>query len=97
MKDNAILRVRKELCLGCGLCAENCPRHTISLRSGQAWIDQRQCNRCGLCLEVCPQGAIVELAPVSETELAATVVALREKTNNLLDRIKRLENQSRLG
>ena len=85
-----MLRVRKDLCLGCGLCTESCPREAISVQYGQAWIDQTRCNRCGICLDVCPQGAIVESAPVSEAELAITVGSLKQKADDLIGRIEKL-------
>lgn len=93
MKDNLILQVRKDLCLGCGLCAESCPRQAISLQSGQAQIDQNRCNQCGLCLDVCLQGAIVELTPVSRRELQATVTGLKDRAENLIARIDKLKEQ----
>ena len=91
MKDNLVLRVRKDLCLGCGLCAETCPRQAISLQSGLAQIDQNRCNHCGLCLDVCPQEAIVELAPVSRHELQATVTGLKSKADDIIARIDKLK------
>jgi ferredoxin len=94
LKDNLVLRVRKDLCLGCGLCAESCPRQAISLRSGQAQIDQNRCNRCGLCLNVCPQGAILELMPVSRHELQATVAGLKGRAEDIIARIDKLKSSS---
>ena len=91
MKTNLVLRVRKDFCLGCGLCAENCPRQAISLQSGLAQIDQNRCNHCGLCLDVCPQGAIIELTPVSRRELQATVIGLKDRTENIIARIEGLK------
>jgi len=95
LKDNLVLRVRKDLCLGCGLCAETCPRQAISLQSGLARIDQNRCNHCGLCLNVCPQGAITEVTPVSERELQATVTGLKDRTENLIARIDGLRKRQR--
>ena len=69
---------------------ESCPTGAISLRWGQAGIDQSKCNHCCLCLDMCPQTAIVELAPVSETELQATVTSLKQKTTDLIERIENL-------
>ena len=86
----AMLKVRVDLCLGCGLCAQGCPRGAISFPWGQAEIDQMRCDSCRLCLDVCPEGAIVEMAPVSRGELAATVTALRRRSDDLLVRIGRL-------
>ena len=88
-----MLRIRKDLCLGCGLCSESCPRQAISVVSGQAEINQILCNQCRLCLEVCPQGAIAELAPVSEAELATMVGSLRQNADDVVRRIERLRQQ----
>jgi len=87
-----MLQVRKDLCLGCGLCAQSCPGQAISLLWGQAEIDQSRCNLCRLCLEVCPQGAIMELVPISQDELQATIVALKQRTDDLVGRIERLRH-----
>jgi ferredoxin len=91
--DNLVLRVERDLCLGCGLCAESCPRQAISLHSGLAWIDQNRCDHCGLCLDVCPQGAIIELMPVSRHELQATVNVLKDRTDDIITRIDKLKEQ----
>ena len=86
-----MLRVRTDRCLGCGFCADSCPRRAISLLWGQAKIDQTQCNSCRLCLEACPQGAIMETIPVSGEEITATVAKLNRRTGDLLERIEVLK------
>ena len=87
-----MLRVRKDLCLGCGTCVESCPQGAISLLWGQAEINQNRCNSCGLCRDVCPEGAIVESVPVSRKELAGTVAGLKGQADDLLARIGRLRS-----
>jgi len=59
---------------------------------GQAEIDQNRCNLCHLCVEVCPQGAIVEMVPISKNELQTTVISLKQRTNDLINRIERLKH-----
>ena len=93
-----MLQVRRDLCLGCGLCANSCPQQAISLLSGQAEIDGNRCNECGICLNVCPQGAVVEMVPVSKSELKATIAGLRSKTDGIIARIDKLkEKRSEVG
>ena len=93
LKNNLGLRIRKDLCLGCELCVESCPRQAISIVSATAQINQGRCNQCRLCLDVCPQGAIVELMPVSRHELQATVTGLKSRTEDIIVRIDRLKEQ----
>jgi ferredoxin len=86
-----MLNVRKDLCIGCGLCIDSCPRQAITMADGQARINQDRCNQCHLCSGLCPQGAIVEVVPVSQEELANTVDSFKKKTDELIRRIKKLE------
>ena len=89
-----MLQIRKDLCLGCGVCVNSCPLQAMSLIWDQAVIDQSRCNQCRLCLEACPQGAVVALVPVSKNELETTVISLKQKTNDLIERIERLRCQA---
>jgi len=55
-----MLQVRKEICIGCGLCARICPQKAIMIIWGKAHIDEISCTNCHRCQEVCPRGAIKE-------------------------------------
>ncbi len=90
-RSRQLLKVNKDLCVGCGLCAESCPRGAISLFWGQAEIDPSRCNSCRQCVDICPQAAIMEFVPISEAELKDVIASLKEKADHLLARIERLQ------
>ncbi len=51
------LRV-EESCIGCGICAKECPTKAIEIRDGKpVWIKE-QCTMCLHCLHSCPKFAI---------------------------------------
>ena len=52
-------RINKENCVGCGLCAQNCPVSVISGDPGKPHeIDEEGCIKCGACFDVCPYEAV---------------------------------------
>ncbi len=45
-------------CIGCGRCAEICPKQIITVQDKRAKIHPHDCIRCFCCHEVCPAQAI---------------------------------------
>ncbi len=54
--------INTKKCVGCGKCAESCPRKTIKILETHgrklAQIDKTNCIRCYCCQELCPIGAV---------------------------------------
>ena len=46
-------------CIGCGLCARNCPSQAVEVKDFHAAIDQEKCTGCGACAEKCPKKCIL--------------------------------------
>ena len=47
-----------DACVGCGICAQNCPMQTIRMEGRRAVINLSNCIRCYCCHELCPEKAI---------------------------------------
>ncbi len=52
--------VKKDLCIGCGVCIEACPleEKAISFKNGKPAYSYRKCIKCYCCQEMCPKKAI---------------------------------------
>ena len=46
-------------CIGCSLCAKNCPSEAIEVNGNLAKIDYDKCIDCKTCVEKCPKKAII--------------------------------------
>ncbi len=54
--------IYKENCVGCTLCARNCPAQCISGEVKKPHvIDQDKCIKCGICMEKCKFDAITKM------------------------------------
>ena len=53
-----MITINRELCIGCGLCVNDCFANDIELSDGTARPKGRFCMECGHCLAICPQNAI---------------------------------------
>lgn len=51
-------KVNPELCTGCGVCIDTCPKDAIILIDDKAFIQENLCKNCKKCVKVCPSEAI---------------------------------------
>jgi len=51
--------INEDVCVGCGLCSDNCNFDAIHLSDGgKYYVNPYQCEGCRLCERLCPVGAI---------------------------------------
>ena len=54
------VRIDPSKCIGCGICAKNCPTQNIKIADGKAAANS-QCTMCYRCVNYCPKQAITLL------------------------------------
>lgn len=53
-----MMKVDKDLCIGCSLCVNDCIVKDIELVDGKAQINNVNCFKCGHCISICPKKAV---------------------------------------
>src|SRR5659263_343333 len=74
-----VIKINKDLCIGCGLCTTACHNGVIEIIDGKAEIVKKDyCDGLGLCLPDCPTNAI---NLVDQPEDADTTTASASKAD----------------
>ncbi|HEC86528.1 MAG TPA: 4Fe-4S dicluster domain-containing protein [Thermoplasmatales archaeon] len=55
------VEISQERCLMCGGCISVCPKDTIEMREGYAFVIKEKCIGCDICVKACPVEAIHEV------------------------------------
>ncbi len=50
--------INKKQCIGCGICADNCPTSAIKKQQSFYTIINELCIGCAQCISICPQEAV---------------------------------------
>ncbi len=83
-----IIKINKEKCTGCALCAKACHEGAIEMLNGKAVLTREDyCDGLGDCLPVCPAGAITfeerEAPEYNEAAVNAAKEAKKNQTHKL--------------
>ncbi|MCK4251534.1 4Fe-4S binding protein [candidate division WOR-3 bacterium] len=91
-----MIQVDQELCVGCGLCINNCPSGAISLLFNKAYIDHRKCTGCEICISTCPVAVIKKVIVTEVDGLKIKIQTLQKKVKWLsqkLDKFAAIKNK----
>lgn len=91
-----MIQVDQELCVGCGLCINNCPSGAISLLFNKAHIDHRKCTGCEICISTCPVAVIKKVIVTEVDGLKIKIQTLQKKVKWLsqkLDKFAAIKNK----
>ena len=83
----ASIEVRKETCVGCGVCVPACPFGAIAMEDSLAVISD-ECTLCGACESSCSYGAIIiRTGETGETEIDqySGIMVLAEQRDGTID------------
>lgn len=58
MKNEHLIQIDPEKCVGCGLCKKDCPAGNIRIEEKKAHVIVQDCIICGHCAAVCPKAAV---------------------------------------
>lgn len=63
------LQVRKDQCIGCGMCVDACAYGAIRMAEYPE-IDPYKCRLCGSCVQACPSEALALNEPEMQTQIS---------------------------
>jgi len=82
---------QKDTCISCGVCAERCPFHAITMKNSSVQLHQRSCFGCGVCVDACKQKAFRFRDADLQYLLACSAKACVQKKHVLyLNEVKRI-------
>lgn len=74
-----MVEIKKEQCIGCGKCVEDCPVSNIEINQQKAEI-KKDCMLCGHCVAICPANAVsipeYDMADVEDVHMTLTPEAV---------------------
>jgi ferredoxin hydrogenase large subunit len=55
-----VIKIKTEICTGCGGCIDLCPAIAISMVNDEVVVNSDLCNECKICVKVYPVNAPYE-------------------------------------